>query len=110
MPATRMLSTLLEYVRQNGRVCPQPRRWTELWEMLPNRRRIGGGWEPPLPLILAAWWSSTASMKTQRLADHIRHADAYGRLADINHYLRGLCEEDWAHSADFNDEEVTEWA
>jgi hypothetical protein len=76
--------------------------------MLPNRQRVGEGWEPPLPLILAAWWTSTVLMKRQRLADHIRHADAYGRLADIDHYLRGLREQDWAHSADFKNEEVTE--
>jgi hypothetical protein len=50
-----MLHDLLNYVRDNRRVCPVPQRWNELWEMLPDRKRVGNGWEPPLPLILAAW-------------------------------------------------------
>ena len=53
---TMILNDLLEFVRTNERVCPQPQRWNELWKMLPNRKRIGNGWDPPLPLILAAWW------------------------------------------------------
>lgn len=36
---------LLEYVEANGRSCLQPIRWNILWEMLPNRRRAGNGWE-----------------------------------------------------------------
>jgi len=29
-------------------VCPQPMRWNELYEMLPAKKRVGNGWEPPL--------------------------------------------------------------
>jgi hypothetical protein len=100
MHPTLMLDALLEYVRQNARVCPQPQRWHELWEMLPDHRRVGDGWEPPLPLILAAWWHSSASMKMQRLAEHIRYAYACGHLMDVDRYLRGLSEDDWAHLTD----------
>ena len=39
---------LLAYCRENGRVCPQPRRWQALWEALPERGRVGTSWEPPL--------------------------------------------------------------
>ena len=56
-----MLSDLLDYVRSNDRVCPQPQKWNELWEMLPDRRRAGEGWEPSLPLILDAWWDTPAT-------------------------------------------------
>lgn len=34
-----------------GRVCPQPLRWKELWELLPDRRRAGVGWDLNQPLI-----------------------------------------------------------
>ena len=61
-----MVRALLDHIRENGRVCPVPRRWNELWEMLPARRRGGRGWEPPLPLILAAWWSVSISGKNHR--------------------------------------------
>lgn len=46
---------VMDETRKNNRVCPQPVRWQELYEMLPDKKRIGNGWEPALPLILAAW-------------------------------------------------------
>lgn len=46
---------LMAYCRANARVCPMPQRWSALWELLPNRTRVGAGWQPPLPLILGAW-------------------------------------------------------
>ena len=50
----RQLHMLLDYVKQDHRICPLPGKWNDLWEMLPDRTCVGGGWEPPLPLILAA--------------------------------------------------------
>jgi hypothetical protein len=32
---------LLDYVRAEGRVCSTPMKWNELWEMLPERPRVG---------------------------------------------------------------------
>jgi hypothetical protein len=55
------LSSLINYCSSDGRVCPLPMKWNELWEMLPGRKRVGDAWEPPLPLILAAWSESSAS-------------------------------------------------
>ena len=96
-----MLDALLEYVRQEGRVCPMPQRWNELWEMLPGRRRVGNGWEPGLPLILAAWWDTPALAKMLRLEAHIHHAETHGVLAEVDRFLRSLAREDWAHLRDF---------
>jgi hypothetical protein len=96
-----MLQDLLNYVRENRRVCPVPQRWNELWEMLPDRKRVGNGWEPPLPLSLAAWWDTPAMLKMLRLEEHIRYADAHGMLPKVDLYLRGLQEEGWAHLGDF---------
>jgi hypothetical protein len=68
--------------------------------MLPNRHRAGGGWEPPLPLILAAWADTPALLKLQRVEEHLRYAAAHGVLAEIDAFLRGLEEEEWAHLGD----------
>jgi hypothetical protein len=95
-----MLEALLKHIREKGRVCPTPQRWSELWEMLSSRRRVRHGWEPPLPPILAAWWDTSALMKRARLEEHIRHAAAHGVLDVINRYLRALPDEDWAHVLD----------
>jgi hypothetical protein len=62
---------LVRYCRENNRVCPLPRFWNDLWEMLPDRKRDGGGWRPPLPLILAAWHDTPALPKMLRLIEHI---------------------------------------
>jgi hypothetical protein len=53
------LEQVLSYCRENERVCPVPQQWHHLYEMLPDQCRRGNSWEPPLPLILAAWWEAS---------------------------------------------------
>ncbi len=92
---TGKLAALLEYVQADRRVCPQPDPWNALWEMLPERKRAGSGWEPPLPLILGAWRHSTGLAKMLRLREHIEYAAAHGALDEVDQILRGLPPEQW---------------
>jgi len=96
-----LLTELLNYVRSNNRICPVPPRWNELYQMLPGSRRVGNGWEPALPLILAAWWDTPALLKIMRLEEHIRYAADKGVLNEVDSFLRKLREEEWAHLGDF---------
>ena len=89
------LSALLEYVRSDGRICPMPDYWNQLWEMLPDKKRLGSGWEPPLPLILAAWWDAPALSKILRLQEHICYAAEHGVLDDVDKFLRALSNDQW---------------
>ena len=89
------LSALLEYVHSEGRVCPMPDAWNQLWEMLPDKKRVGSGWEPSLPLILAAWWDTPATVKMLRLQEHIRYAEEHGVLDQVDKFLRALTPEEW---------------
>ena len=73
-----------------------PQRWSELHNLLPERRQVGAGWEPPLPLILMAWYEPDMS-KMKRLQLHIEWAAAHGALDQVADYLRGLPEEEWFH-------------
>src|SRR6266700_2981034 len=66
-PMSESLEQLLSYCRENGRICPVPMQWNALYQILPETRRKGFGWEPPLPLILAAWWESPDGDKQERL-------------------------------------------
>lgn len=92
------LNSLLKYVKSGGRVCPMPTYWNELWKMLPNRRqKSSGGWEPALPLILAAWWDTPALAKIVRLAEHINYAAENGVLDKIDKYLKDLRPNQWAY-------------
>ena len=92
--------SLIAYCRENSRVCPMPQRWTALWELLPNRKRVDGGWEPALPLILAAWDHTPTMLKTLRLVEHIEWAAEHGALESVATFLRGLREDEWFHRGD----------
>lgn len=96
-----MLDQLLAFVRERDRVCPLPERWTELYELLPGTTRVGGGWHPALPLILGGWWHSSVRDKRERLAEHIQYAAAHGVLSQVDQFLRGLAESEWAHAQEF---------
>lgn len=89
--------SLIAFCRQNNRVCPQPTRWQDLYELLPNKKRVAGGWEPALPLILAAWHDTPALLKMLRLAEHVEWAEKHGFLDKVATYLRTLPEDDWHH-------------
>lgn len=91
------VESLVAYCRENNRVCPMPAMWNQLWEMLPNRTRVGNGWKPSLPLILAAWHDTPAMLKMLRLAEHIEWAAEHGALESVARFLRELREEDWHH-------------
>lgn len=95
-----MLEALLEYAQASERVCPVPDKWHELWKMLPDRRREGSGWEPPLPLILSGCWHSSNLDKRLRLQQHLRWADEHGALPQIDAFLRALAEFEWHHVKD----------
>ncbi len=94
------IESLVAYCRQNNRVCPMPLIWNRLWEMLPGRSRVGGSWQPPPPLVLAAWHDSPATHKMLRLMEHIEWANEHGSLEAVGKFLRGLREDDWCHTGD----------
>lgn len=82
---------------KNKRVCPQPQKWNELYNLLPNKRSKGNRWEPPPPLILAAWWDTPAMLKMLRLREHIEWASGQGVLDTVYEFLINLKEEEWHH-------------
>jgi hypothetical protein len=81
------------------RVCPVPKKWQELWEMLPDKQRIDGQWAPPLPLILDGWWYSSDEQKADRLKQHCEWAAEHEALSEVDAFLRSLVDVDW-HQAD----------
>jgi len=91
------LVQLLIYAKANGRVCPVPQRWSELWESLPKRHRVGAGWDPPSPLILAAWWECTADEKRRRLELHLKYAAEHGVLDKVEQFILSLGQDEWAY-------------
>lgn len=91
------LDEVLRLATQDSRVCPLPQEWNKLYELLPGKRRAGNGWEPALPLILAAWHDTPAMRKMLRLREHIEWASTHGALAAVGEFLASLPEEQWLH-------------
>jgi hypothetical protein len=88
--------TLWTFCTQNNRVIPKD--WNKFYNMLKNRRQnTKGGWEPSLPLILAAWDITNAVEKQIRFKEHISWAFENNQLDEIGQYLRNLKEEHWFH-------------
>lgn len=91
------LKQALEEANKNNRVCPQPQKWNELYELLPNKIRKGGGWDPALPLILGAWSDTPAMQKMIRLREHLEWAFKYGVLDAVYEFMQNLEEDEWFH-------------
>jgi hypothetical protein len=88
--------TLWKYCLANNRVIPKD--WSKLYEILINKRqKPSGGWEPSLPLILAAWNYTTPIEKQLRFKEHIQWANDNNQIEKIGSYLRSLPEEEWYH-------------
>lgn len=75
-----------------------PRDWNKFYQLLENKRqKPSGGWEPSLPLILAAWDATMPIEKQLRFKEHIEWARDQDQLVQIGKYLRSLDEGDWYH-------------
>ena len=91
------VSRLMEVATRDGRICLLPQHWQRLYEQLPNTRREGAGWLPPLPLILAGWVHSSDFEKRSRFGEHLRWAATQGAADKLLVYLSALPEEAWHH-------------
>ena len=97
---SEIFQQLLDYCQAGGRVCPVPDKWHELYQMLPNKKRNGLGWEPALPLILGAWWDTPLLLKVLRFREHLEWADDQGIIQTADSFLRSLPEDQWYHGND----------
>jgi len=93
---TETFQTLWDYCCANNRIIPKD--WNKLYQMLKNtRQKPSGGWEPSLPLILAAWHDTTPIDKQLRFKEHIQWASDNNQIEEIGVYLRALKEDEWYH-------------
>lgn len=84
------------YCTSNNRAIP--RDWNKFWNMLANKKqKPGGGWQPSIPLILAAWWETTPLDKQLRFKEHVEWAFSNKQEEEIYNYLKSLKEEEWFH-------------
>ena len=83
---------------EHNRLVPMPQQWSQLYELLKNtRQKPSGGWEPPLPPILAAWHHTMPIEKQLRFKAHLEWAQQHDQLDQIGAFLRALPEDQWCH-------------
>ena len=95
MSNCEQLTLLLQYIIEEGRICPQQNKWHELWEMLPNKKRKDFGWTPPLPLIFDQWDKTTDLEKMLRFKQHIQYAAEKDILNLVERFIKGLTQAEW---------------
>ena len=88
---------LLAYLDDKAYICPKPEAWFGLWRTLPERRWIGGGWEPAAPMMLAQWHASSDADKRVRFRSHIEWARTHGVLASFDEAVQALGPDEWFH-------------
>ncbi|MDH3332436.1 MAG: hypothetical protein WBD61_07715 [Desulfobulbales bacterium] len=89
------LKSLLQYICEEGRICPHQNKWHELWEMLPDKNGGGGYWSPPLPLIFDKWDNTSNHEKMLRLKQHIQYAAEKDLLDIVEKFIKSLPRDDW---------------
>lgn len=92
------LDNFLEFCRAENRICPQPKFWNEMFELLPDKKHTGPRLEPPLPLILGAWTNSTDLEKLERFHMHVRYANQKNVLPEVVQYIKSLRQKDWHYA------------
>jgi hypothetical protein len=102
VPPVRELTVVEVMVeaRLHNRVCPQPAKWQQLYEILPDKKQSGAGWEPAPPLVEAAWKNTPSIPKRMVFREHIEWAASHGCLQQIFTFMKSLPESDWHHMGD----------
>ena len=101
MSSAEAFDSLWSYCTANNRLVPMPSQWNEFFGMLKNKKQNpNGGWQPALPLILAAWHDSLPIAKQLRFKEHIDRALSQGQLTEVGQFLRALPETQWCHFGD----------
>jgi hypothetical protein len=89
------LDEVIAYATAEGRICPTPPEWGEVYRIVLTSALKAGHTSPRPPLFLAAWWHTSDGEKQERFHSHLRLAHRYGVLNDVNTYLISLTVEQW---------------
>lgn len=91
------LETLVRESFINGRVCPIPKKWNELYKLVTKEAKTN---DLALPLILSAWWDSPDKMKELRFKEHLEYAYDNGLIDEVKKFISKLNEAEWHHLED----------
>jgi hypothetical protein len=91
------LRSLLNYVSAEGRVCPMPRPWADLWNIVCRAAHKARAREPIPPRVLGSWWNTPKGQKMLAVREQLVCAAECGVLDEADRLLRTLRPDDWAY-------------
>ena len=101
----KKLDNLIEYVKSERRICPDITFWMDFWNMLPEKKKLSKGWEPPEPTILAGWYVIPPLFKMLIFHEQIKYAADHNFLDEADQYLRSLSLDQWFYLGQWKEEE-----
>ena len=99
-PTSRAKGTLEDVLleaRRNNRVCPQPAKWQQLYQMLTVKSQEDSGRQLNPPPVGTAWLETPPLTKRMFFRDHVEWAAAHECIEDVFAFLKRLPEPHWYH-------------
>ena len=96
----QQIEALIDEIAGPYWVCPVPMKWNDLYEKLPDTKRVGAAYEPPIPLILQAWSHTSDSEKKERFMVHLKWARDKSALDVVLNYLKALGDDAWLRTGE----------
>ena len=99
-PALRAKGTLEDVLleaRRNNRVCPQPAKWQQLYQMLTVNSQQDAGSALPPPPNGTAWLETPPLAKRMHFRDQVEWAATHQCIEDVLSFLKRLPESHWYH-------------
>ena len=95
--ANGTLEDVLLEARRNNRVCPQPAKWQQLYQMLTVKSQQDSGGQLNPPPVGTAWLETPPLTKRMFFRDHVEWAAAHECIEDVFAFLKRLPETHWYH-------------
>jgi hypothetical protein len=84
----RQFWALLDYCGMNDRICPAPKAWLRMWQLLDA---VATDRRPPRPPAA----DEPGNSLKWALVDHLLWADQLGVFGKVDQFLRGLASDQW---------------
>ena len=91
------LQNLLNLLESTDRVCPLPKRWNSIWNII---SRLDENKTLSAPLILNGWYMSNNLEKMLRFRSHLEFASKNNCLDKVVKILDTMTESVWHHFKD----------
>jgi hypothetical protein len=92
-PLEITLYDLMNEIRKDNRVCPQPTRWLAFYRLL--EENAGGAALPSPPLVGSAWAATPSLAKRMCFREQVEWTAANNCMNAAHQFLKGLQEADW---------------